>query len=276
VKATGVKVTDTTASTVTLTWDNFDKYYITCTSHPGATQFVDGNTVTFGGLQPGQTYKFAITALDCNWSAAATTVNVSAKTQAYPAVTGVQVTATNYNSVSLSWAPSAFSATSGYEVLCYDATGKTLLKTVPVSGKATTFATITGLDASTKYTFVVRAISSSLSIKSAPAKISASTLKYPAVTGVQVTAINYNLVSLTWAESTVPATTGYEILCYDATGKYLLKTVTVSGKTTLNATVTGLHPLMKYTFVVRAVSSTLSVHSLDAKITASTSLPIVA
>ncbi|MCL2648053.1 MAG: fibronectin type III domain-containing protein [Phycisphaerales bacterium] len=263
-KANGVK-SSSSLSTVTLTWNASDKnaeYVVTCTSPLGiASQTVTGDQVVFDGLQAGTSYKFSVVAKNAEGKAAAA-VNVSVKTQAYAAVKNVKATG-SLASVTLTWNASTLPETTGYEVYRLD--GKT--ETLVWSGRATT-AIIDGLTASTKYTFVVRAVADmgdGNSVSSADAKVSVSTAKYAAVTQIKVTS-SLSSVTLTWNASPFPETTGYEVFRLD--GK--TETLIWSGSD-ITATIEDLISSTKYTFytfIVRAVSSTLDIQSADAKVLA--------
>ncbi|MCL2645643.1 MAG: leucine-rich repeat domain-containing protein [Phycisphaerales bacterium] len=173
-KAKGIK-SSSTLSTVTLTWKtiaNNAQYEIICIAL-GVDEYVTGNTVTIPGLYPGMSYTFFVVATGFNGMQAAA-VNVNAKTQTYTAVTNVKATS-SANSVTLTWAASKFPETTSYQVFRLD--GNT--ETEVWSGNYTELpVTIPGLTPSTKYTFIVRAISSTLGgIQSADAKISTSTTR---------------------------------------------------------------------------------------------------
>ena len=173
--------------------------------------------------------------------------------------TNVTVTEQGVSALTVNWTSVAGAA--GYDVLRYDSTGKVLLEVVSVAGTDTTAATFTGLDSATKYRFVVRAVAEvdGRVACSAGAKISASTAKFAAVTKVKV-AKSFTSVTLTWAPSARPETTGYVVFRLD--GK--TETEVWSGAGTA-ATITGLDASTKYTFVIRAVSSELGIQSAAVK-----------
>ncbi|MCL2640608.1 MAG: fibronectin type III domain-containing protein, partial [Phycisphaerales bacterium] len=264
VKAAGVKST-ASLSTATLTWTanaRNAQYVITCTSHSGiAPQTVTGNSVTIEGLQPGTSYKFEIVAKNADGKAAAT-VKASVKTQKYTAIKMGKAIST-LGSVTLNWTASTMTETTGYKV--YRVDSKTKVETLIWEGTTTT-ATINNLAPGTKYNFVVRAVAADLGIQSANAKASAATTKYAAVKKGK-SANTPNSITLNWTASSFAETTGYEV--YRVDPKTKAETLVWQGTAT-TATIDELLAGTKYTFIVRAVSSTLSIQSLATKISAST------
>ena len=66
--------------------------------------------------------------------------------------------------------------------------------------------------------------------------------------------------------------TGYEVICYDSSGKGVIfaansSNIAVNGA---SATISGLNPNTKYRFVVRAISGLLGIQSKEAKLTVKT------
>ncbi|MCL2640063.1 MAG: fibronectin type III domain-containing protein [Phycisphaerales bacterium] len=269
VKATGVKTTPS-LSTITITWDANARnaaYLIVCTSHSGvAPQTVTGTSVTFNSLQPGTAYKFTVVAMNAAGKAA-TAVKANAKTPKYAAVKMAKATS-SLGSITLNWKASTIPETTGYEVYRVDT--KTKAETLVWSGIGinNTSATITGLTPATKYSFVVRAVQNvgGNIVRSAPAKASAATAKYPA-TKAGKTTTSTTSITLTWNPSTLSETTGYEIYRVDTKTK--TETLIWTGSTTF-ATIDDLIPSTKYTFLIRAVASSLSVRSAPTKVAVST------
>ena len=265
VKTTGIK-SNASISTITLTWTNNDKnaeYVIVCTSHTGiAPKTVTGNSVTFEGLQPGTAYKFTVVAKNADGKETAA-VKASAKTQKFTAVKMGKATS-SLGAVTLNWVASPFAETTGYEVYRVDA--KTKAETLVWQGNATTATISEDIAPSTKYTFVVRAVSSTLNIQSANAKASAKTQKFIAVKKSKIKPTSTpTSITLTWTASPLSETTGYEV--YRIIGK--TEELVWQGNTT-TATIDELDADTKYTFVVRAVSSTSNIKSANMKISAKT------
>jgi chitodextrinase len=154
-----------------------------------------------------------------------------------PAPTGLTVTGTTSTSVSLSWTGSA--GATGYNV--YQGTTR-------VASVTGTTATVSGLAASTTYTFAVSATNSAgESAKSA--SVSATTgsgtgSPPPAPTGLTVTGVTTSSVSLSWTGSS--GATGYNV--YRGT----TKVTSVSGT---SATVGGLAAGTTYSFAVSATNA---------------------
>jgi chitodextrinase len=150
---TGLTVTGTTASSVSLSW----------TASSGATGYnvyqgtsqvasVTGTTATVNGLSAGTAYTFSVTATNSAGESAhssAVTATTSGQVQIPPAPTGLAVTGTTSSSVSLGWNASA--GATGYDV--YQGTTK-------VATATGTAATISGLSANTTYSFAVSATNS--------------------------------------------------------------------------------------------------------------------
>src|SRR6266536_1978770 len=149
-----------------------------------------------------------------------------------PTPTGLTVTGTTSSSVSLSW--NASSGATGYKV--YRGTSVTT-----VTG---TSATITGLSASTTYSFTVSATNSAgESAQSAPVSAttsSGSTSPPPTPTGLTVTGTTSSSVSLSWNASS------------GATGYKVHRGTSVTTVTGTSATIGGLAAGTTYSFTVSA------------------------
>ena len=204
VKAAGIKKTNISLSTVTISWKSDAKnrntfYEVNCTSHSGVSigdvAIVNGrHTVVVTGLSPKTSYKFSIVSYNgdtvaTNKKGKVTSVtNVSVKTKAYSAPTGIKKTVTS-NSITLSWKASPFVETTCYEIR--NALTGALLVSVPATGTTGRVSWTydndgEGLSSSTTYKFEIRAVSDMLcaisdtpgigkSLK--PAKVSAKTKK---------------------------------------------------------------------------------------------------
>jgi len=152
-----------------------------------------------------------------------------------PTPTGLTVTGTTSSSVSLSW--NASSGATGYKV--YRGTSVTT-----VTG---TSATITGLSASTTYSFTVSATNSAgESAQSAPVSAttsSGSTSPPPTPTGLTVTGTTSSSVSLSWNASS------------GATGYKVHRGTSVTTVTGTSATIGGLAAGTTYSFTVSATNA---------------------
>ena len=140
---------------------NTASYIVFCTSNPMLkfAYTVTGDKVFIEGLQPGTKYTFAVQAIHTNGNVSVVT-SVKAATAKYSAVKSLKKTAITADSVTLSWKPSSAPVqTTGYVIEVYDSTGKNRLAIVvpPITDVSITTVTIPGLNAKTKYTFVVKA-----------------------------------------------------------------------------------------------------------------------
>ena len=260
---TGLTVTGTTSSSVSLSWTapsgTVSGYYVyEVTEEFGViisqTQVgsVTGTTATVSGLSAKTSYIFDVAA----WNAGGTgsysaTVSATTSSTSKPAApTGLTVTGTTSSSVSLSWtAPSG--TVTGYYV--YENGGSTSVAT-----STTTSVTVTGLTASTNYTFTVAAYNSA-GTGTQSSSVSATTsagggTKPAAPTNLTVTGTTSSSVSLSW---TAPSgtVTGYYV--YDEECEFLCEgsLTQVASVTGTTATVTGLATDAEYLFAVAAYNS---------------------
>ena len=171
--------------------------------------------------------------------------NPVADTVAPTAATNLTVTGTTSNTVSLSWT----AATDNVAVTSYDIYMNGVLKTSVSSSNLT--ATITGLAASTIYSFYV--VAKDAAVNSSPASNTANgttTIAIPdiqnptAPTNLAVTGSSSSTVSLSWTAST----DNIGVTNYDVYVNSVFKSA-VSGTTAL---VNGLTPSTTYTFYVVA------------------------
>ncbi|GMK44445.1 hypothetical protein PghCCS26_15730 [Paenibacillus glycanilyticus] len=192
-----VRVTSTTSSSVTIAWN-------ASTDNVGVTGYdvyrgsalagsTNGSTLTFTntGLNANTSYSYIVKAKDAAGNASAASTAVSATTSA-PAAdqtapsapASLRSTATSSTSVSLAWN----AATDNVGVTGYDVYRGTTLA-LSVTGTA---ATITGLTASTAYSFTVKAkdaagnvsaASNTLSVTTSPANTGGGSLPKHTLTG---------------------------------------------------------------------------------------------
>lgn len=185
--------------------------------------------------------------------------NPTADTQAPTAPTSLAVTATTINSVSLSWV----AATDNIGVTAYNVYMNGALKTT-VTGLT---ATITGLAASTAYSFYVIAKDAAGNSSPASATVNGTTTSDSqaptAPTSLAVTGTTSNSASLSWlASSDNIGVTGYDVYMNS-----ILKT-TVTGLTT---TITGLTASTTYSFYVIAKDAAGNLSTTSNTINATTS-----
>ncbi|MFC5908792.1 glycoside hydrolase family 6 protein [Streptacidiphilus monticola] len=196
---TGLKVTGTTSSSVSLSWTaSTDNVGVTAYNvYRGSTKVgtvTSGTTFTDTGLSASTAYSYTVTAQDAAGNVSAASAAVSATTASStgggdttpPSTpTGLTVTGTTSSSVSLSWTAS----TDNVGVTAYNVyRGSTKVGTV-TSG--TTF-TDTGLSASTAYSYTVTAQDAAGNVSAASAAVTATT---KAATGGAACTATYTISS---------------------------------------------------------------------------------
>ena len=243
---TGLTVTGTTSSSVSLAWTAPSGTVTGYDVYENGTQVTtaSGTSVTVTGLSPSTTYTFTVAAYNSlgtgpqSSPVQGTTSCSSGCTPGAP--TGLSVTGTTSTTVSLSW-----TAPSG------TVTGYYLYQNGTQVGSSTgTSATVTGLSPSTTYTFTVAAYNSSgtgpqSSSVQGTTSSSGGGGAPGAPTGLTVNATDATSVILSW---TAPSGT--------VTGYYVYQNGTQVGSSTgTSATVTGLSASTTYTFTVAAYNS---------------------
>ena len=254
---TGLTVTGTTSSTVSLSWTapagtvtGYDVYLGgTLLPANGVTATVSGTTAVVSGLSSSTSYTFTVSAVNVKGTGTqSASVQATTSLGAPAAPAGLTVTGTTTTTASLSWtAPSG--PVSGYNVYL----GGTELPangvTATVSG---TTAVVSGLSVSTSYTVTVQAYNQAgSSPQSAPVTATTSMVAPLAPTGLTVTGTTSSSVSLSW---TAPAgtVTGYDVYLAGTELPANGVTAAVSGTT---AVVSGLSASTSYTFTVQAYNS---------------------
>jgi chitodextrinase len=150
---TGLSVTGTTSSSVSLQWSAVSGATSYTVRRDGANPVSVGSTsTTLTGLAASTTYSFTVSAVNSageSAQSAPVSATTAGSTQPPPAPTGLTVTGTTCSSVSLQWNP--VSGATSYRVY----RGTTLAATV-----GTASATVSGLAASTSFSFSVSAVNS--------------------------------------------------------------------------------------------------------------------
>jgi chitodextrinase len=225
-------------------------------------------TATVNGLTPDQNYKFRLVVEGGTNAGSSSLVNVKteADTVAPTAPTNLQSANLTSNSVDLSWTASTDAGSGIKEYLVYQ--GTTLL------GKSsTTNYAVTGLTASTNYSFTVKAVDLAGNESAASTATSITTSAPPDTqapttpTNLAAATVTDTSVTLTWSASTDNvAVTGYEVWVNGS------KTADV---TTTTYTATGLTPLTTNTFKVRAkdAAGNFSTATADLEVTTQASTP---
>jgi chitodextrinase len=179
---TGVKVTASADTTISLTWDpmpsasGFSVYRNTVrvNSNP-----VLGTSFTDTGLSPGTTYSYTVKAIDSSGAESAASNPVEGKTTGVssgPAPTDLKVSAVTASSVTLSWA--APSGVAGFDVFRATSAAGPYSK-VNASLIANANFTDTGLVANTTYFFTVKSESASGALSPASVEVTATTQPAP-------------------------------------------------------------------------------------------------
>lgn len=232
-----------TCNSISLTWSassgasTYDIY--TCTGSLVGSSSSTNYAVT--GLSPSTTYNYQIRASNSCGNSSFTLCQ-STTTPSCPSSpttpTGLIATATSCNTIALSW--SASSGATDYDIASCSGS---LITTV--SG---TTCTITGLSASTPYSYMVRANNSagSSAYSSCEETTTPSCISIPTTpAGLTATATSCSTIVLSWSAS--PGASNYDI---SSCGGSLI--TTVSGTT---YTITGLSASTPYSYMVRASNS---------------------
>ncbi|GGH12933.1 hypothetical protein GCM10008013_05640 [Paenibacillus segetis] len=267
---TNVMASNITTESVTLSWtastDNvgvtgYDVYNGTTLAGSTTT-----TTFTVSSLTPSTTYSFTVKAKDAagNISTASSSVNATTlaivpDTQPPTAPTNITTSNVTSNSVTLNWTAS----TDNVGVKGYD-----VYKDSALAGSSTsTSYIVTGLSASTAYTFTITAKdeAGNVSVASAPVSVTtgaADTVPPTAPTNLAAPTITASSVSLSWTVSTDNVgVKGYDV--YNGT------TLAGSSNTT-SYTVTGLAPNTAYTFTVKAKDDAGNVSAASNALTVTT------
>ena len=249
---TGLTASNITQTTVDLNWN-------ASTDNVGVTGYdvYQGNTVIttvtttsyqVTGLSASTAYSFSVKAKDAasNESNASNVVNVTTlsqtDTQAPTAPTGLAASNIAQTTVDLNWNASTDNVgVTGYDVY----QGNTVITTV-----ATTSYQVTGLTASTAYSFSVKAKDAAGNESDASTMVNVTTLSQTdtqaptAPTGLTASNIAQTTVDLNWTASTDNVgVAGYDVY----QGSNVITTVT-----TTSYQVTGLSPDTAYSFSVKA------------------------
>jgi chitodextrinase len=180
---------------------------------------VAGRSYANTGLAAATTYSYAVAAYDSSWNASAQSSAVSATTKAPtdtqpPSIpTNLAATVVSSSQIDLSWSPATDNVgVTGYRVYRDGAL---------VASPSGTSVSITGLSASTTYSFTVSAIDAASNASALSAPLSARTSALPADTtapttpsGLAASAVTPTSLTLSWRPATDNVgVTGYRVYC---------------------------------------------------------------
>ncbi|MFN4000502.1 fibronectin type III domain-containing protein, partial [Microcella sp.] len=270
---TSLTVTDTTATSMSLSWTApewsgstpVSDYRIQYSGDNGATwyTFSDGvstaTTATVSGRVPNRSYLLRVSAVNEGYTSAATTVSARTRTASPAAVTGLTVTGVTTSSMSLSWTAPTWAGSSAirdYRIQYSGDNGKTWYTFTDGVSTATT-ATVSGRLSNRTYQLRVAAVNSGYT--GSYTKVTTKTLSAApgVVTGLTVTGVTSSSMSLAW---TAPTWTGssairdYRIQYSGDNGKTWY-TFTDGVSTATTATVSGRLSNRTYQLRVAAVNS---------------------
>ena len=277
---TGLSVTGTTTTSITLSWTNpgdSDLAGVMIRRAVGSTPPASptsgtlvtqksGSSHTDNGLSPGTQYAYAVFAYDevPNYGPGSTTTGTTQAPDATPpgAVTGLSVTDTTTTSITLSWTNPGDGDLAG--VMIRRAAGSTPPSS-PTSGtlvvqKSGTSHTDTGLSASTQYSYAVFAYDEVPNYASGTTTSGTTDPEPPdttppgAVTGLSVTATTTTSITLSWTNPGDGDLAG--VMIRRAAGSTPPSSPTsgtlVVQKTGTSHTDTGLSPSTQYAYAVFA------------------------
>ncbi len=255
-KITGFTYSGRTANSITLNWNknaNVDGYIINIFKDyewQQIARITDNNVTSFkvDSLEPNTEYDFEIMCYsDVGYDYCGEYVNATMSTLA-PVVTGFSYSARSYNSVNLKWNP--VDKVDGYVIqICKNGTWTTV-KTI--TDNSIVGYNVTGLSASVKYSFRIRAYKTSGSTKLYGSWASKSVKTLPANTsGFTFSARNSNSVTLKWTKNT--SADGYMIQQYKNGTWVTIKTIT--DENVAQHRISGLSASKIYSFRIRAYKS---------------------
>ena len=264
---TSLIATAVSTSQINLNWTASSTSGVTYTVYKGSTvaaSGLSGTSYSVTGLSASTAYSFTVFAVSSTGtSTASNAASATTQTPVTPtAPSSLSATAISSSQINLSWAASLSSGVT-YTV--------SRGSTVVVSGLSGTSYSVTGLAASTAYTFTVVAVSStgtSAASNAASAPTQAASVVPPAApSGLTASPASASVMNLNWQPST---TSGVTYNVYVGTVSGVTSTQVASGLTGQNTSVSGLLDSTTYYFTVKAVSSTGSLSAASNQASATT------
>ena len=225
---------------------------------------ISATSYTVSGLSPTTTYYFTIVGVTATATSSPSGVGSATTLAPTPpaAPSNLLATASSASQINLSWAASS---TSGVTYTVYKGSS------VAASGISGTNYSVTGLSASTAYTFTVVAVSSagtSTASNAASAMTQAATAVPPAAPfGLSASPSSASAINLNWQPS---STSGVTYNVYVGTVAGVTSTQVASGITGQNTSINGLLDSTTYYFTVKAVSSAGSLSAASNQASATT------
>src|SRR5438552_4421086 len=227
---------------------------------------VAGTSYANTGLAAATTYSYTVLAYDTSWiasaqsSAVSATTKALADTQAPSSPTNLAATVVSSSQIDLSWSP----ATDNVGVTGYRVYRNGTLAASPTG----TSVSITGLSASTTYSFTVSAFDAAGNTSALSAPLSATTAAPSDTTapttpaGLVGVAVSSSQINLSWTAATDNVgVTGYNV--------YRNGTLAASPGCT-SASITGLSSSTLYSFIVSAFDAAGNVSALPAPLSVTT------
>ena len=281
---TNLKATVVSTTQINLSWtDNSDNEanFLISRKLSTATTWstvatLAANTVSYQdtGLTPSTTYVYAVVAVHSNGQTA-TSSSVTATTSASALIAPTNLVATTYNSnqVDLTWTDNTSSET-GYRILrrLTSSTSTSLELVTTIAANSTSYS-VTGLNASTGYTFAVAAVNAAGAVATSGTATATTTANpMTAPTGLTATVFSANQINLAWTDLSTNET-GFRVLrrpnssTSSSSTPWTIVATTAADVTTYENT--GLTAATTYTYAVASVNA-IGDYAISATVEATT------
>ena len=247
-KVTGLRVTSMGDGTVGLSWNSpggtiegYKVWYV-----GGDTTYVTGTTTTVRELDNCTEYTFRVLAYNCKDDGPESDSVTGTPGVRPERVTGAEVTGMGDGTLTLAWDDQDDPTVTEFRISYIGPT----FGQATAEGGSTTSGEVTRLTNCGAYSFQVQAVNCKGPGLSSSIVSGTPGVKPAAPAGLQVTSEDNESVSLSWNQHTDATVRGYRII-YSTSGASS-NTVTVTGRSTISRTVTGLTNCTQYTFKVLA------------------------